>query len=161
MYCLKPPLDATRHNYYVWSSHKHAHTLILVQNTFYWPKALHSLFVFFNLVLIKCTYRGNIVYSWKFSPGENFRLFLPTSYSLANLYAMNFFTPIQSLKYSFQTRQHICFVMEFYNGGNLLFHIQRARKFNEDRTRFYGAEVTLAVGYLHELKIIYRGMKVQ
>ena len=41
-----------------------------------------------------------------------------------------------------------------------MFHIQRARKFDEDRARFYGAEVTLAVGYLHELKIIYRGIKV-
>ena len=50
--------------------------------------------------------------------------------------------------------------MEFYNGGDLLFHIQKAQKFDEDRARFYGAEVTLAVGYLHELKIIYRGMQV-
>jgi novel protein kinase C epsilon type len=52
-------------------------------------------------------------------------------------------------------------VTEFYNGGDLMFHIQRARKFDENRARFYGAEITLAVGYLHELKVLYRSIKVR
>ena len=41
-----------------------------------------------------------------------------------------------------------------------MFHIQELRKFSENMTRFYGAEITLAVGYLHDLKIIYRDVKV-
>ena len=49
---------------------------------------------------------------------------------------------------------------EFYNGGDLMFCIQRARKFDEDRARFYGAEITLAIAYLHELKILLRSLKV-
>ena len=71
-----------------------------------------------------------------------------------------FAIPMQSLKYSFQTRQHVCFVTECYNGGDLLFHIVRDRKFDEDKARFYGAEITLAIGYLHELKILLRSLKV-
>jgi serine/threonine protein kinase len=51
-------------------------------------------------------------------------------------------------------------VTEFYNGGDLMFHIQRVQRFDEDRARFYGAEITLAIGYLHELKILLRSVKV-
>ena len=67
---------------------------------------------------------------------------------------------MQSLKYSFQSHQRIYFVTEYYPGGDLMFHIQRVRKFDENRARFYGAELILALGYLHELKILYRDMKV-
>ena len=66
----------------------------------------------------------------------------------------------QSLKYSFQTAERLCFVMEYVNGGELFFHLSRERFFTEDRTRFYGAEIVSALGYLHEQGIIYRDLKV-
>jgi len=46
--------------------------------------------------------------------------------------------------------------MEYVNGGDLMFQIQRTRKFDEQRTRFYAAEVTLALMFLHRHGIIYR-----
>ena len=46
--------------------------------------------------------------------------------------------------------------MEYVNGGDLMFQIQRARKFDEPRVRFYSAEVTLALMFLHRNGIIYR-----
>lgn len=67
----------------------------------------------------------------------------------------------QSLKYSFQTADRLCFVMEYVNGGELFFHLSRERVFSEERTRFYGAEIISALGYLHEEGIIYRDLKVQ
>ncbi|CAA9999249.1 unnamed protein product [Nesidiocoris tenuis] len=65
-----------------------------------------------------------------------------------------------SLKCSFQTVDRLCFVMEYVNGGELFFHLSRERVFTEDRTRFYGAEIISALGYLHEQGIIYRDLKV-
>lgn len=50
--------------------------------------------------------------------------------------------------------------MEYVNGGELFFHLSRERVFSEDRTRFYGAEIISALGYLHEEGIIYRDLKV-
>lgn len=37
-----------------------------------------------------------------------------------------------------------------------MFQIQRSRKFDENRARFYSAEVTLALMFLHKNGIIYR-----
>lgn len=52
-----------------------------------------------------------------------------------------------SLKYSFQTVDRLCFVMQYVNGGELFFHLSRERVFSEDRTRFYGAEIISALGF--------------
>ena len=36
------------------------------------------------------------------------------------------------------------------NGGDLMFHMQRQRKLPEEHARFYSAEITLALHFLHE-----------
>ena len=46
--------------------------------------------------------------------------------------------------------------MEYVGGGDLMFQIQGARKFDEPRSRFYSAEVALALMFLHRNGIIYR-----
>ncbi|KAL8565685.1 hypothetical protein ACOMHN_056184 [Nucella lapillus] len=68
---------------------------------------------------------------------------------------------LTQLKYSFQTPDRLCFVMEYVNGGELFFHLSRERVFSEDRTRFYGAEIISALGYLHENNIVYRDLKLE
>lgn len=60
------------------------------------------------------------------------------------------------LRYSFQTPEKLYFVLDYVNGGELFFHLQRERRFLEPRARFYAAEVASAIGYLHSLNIIYR-----
>jgi len=47
-------------------------------------------------------------------------------------------------------------VMEYISGGDLMFQIQHARRFDEPRTRFYAAEVTLALMFLHRHGVVYR-----
>lgn len=47
----------------------------------------------------------------------------------------------------------------YVNGGELFHHLQREQKFNEERSRFYAAELLLALEHLHSLNIIYRDLK--
>uniref|UniRef100_A0AAY5KYI6 Serum/glucocorticoid regulated kinase 2a n=1 Tax=Esox lucius TaxID=8010 RepID=A0AAY5KYI6_ESOLU len=63
------------------------------------------------------------------------------------------------LHYSFQTPEKLYFVLDYVNGGELFFHLQRERCFLEPRARFYAAEVASAIGYLHSLNIVYRDLK--
>lgn len=63
------------------------------------------------------------------------------------------------LHYSFQTAKKLYFVLDYVNGGELFFHLQRERTFDEPRAKFYSAEITSAIGYLHEINIIYRDLK--
>jgi len=53
----------------------------------------------------------------------------------------------------------IYFIMEFVQGGELFKHLSDARRFNEDRVKFYTAQIALALGYLHKSKILYRDLK--
>lgn len=63
------------------------------------------------------------------------------------------------LHYSFQTSTKLYFVLDYINGGEIFYHLQRERIFDESRTKFYGAEITLALGYLHSQDIVYRDLK--
>ena len=55
----------------------------------------------------------------------------------------------------FQTTEHVCFVMEYACGGDLMMHIHQDI-FTEPRATFYAACVVLGLQYLHDNKIIYR-----
>lgn len=59
----------------------------------------------------------------------------------------------------FQTPEHVCFVMEYANGGDLMMHIHQ-EVFNENRACFYAACVVLGLQFLHDHKIIYRDLKL-
>lgn len=66
-----------------------------------------------------------------------------------------------ALKYAFRDGDRLCFVMEFAGGGELFYHLSQERKFTEEKTKFYGAEIVAALGYLHDHEIIYRDLKLE
>jgi novel protein kinase C epsilon type len=46
--------------------------------------------------------------------------------------------------------------MEYASGGSLLDQLQQARVFTEETAKFYAAEITLALEYLHKHGILHR-----
>ncbi|KAM6967479.1 serine/threonine-protein kinase Sgk2b [Aplochiton taeniatus] len=63
------------------------------------------------------------------------------------------------LHFSFQTTDTLYFVLDYVNGGELFYHLQREGSFCEPRARFYAAEMASALGYLHSLNVVYRDLK--
>jgi serine/threonine protein kinase len=66
---------------------------------------------------------------------------------------------IMGLQYAFQDAERLYLIMEFVNGGELFEHLKTARKFDEERAKFYAAEIILALEYLHKNGVIYRDVK--
>jgi len=66
---------------------------------------------------------------------------------------------IVGMNMAFQSRDKLYFVLDYCAGGELFFHLGKLGKFTESRSRFYAAEIMLAICYVHSLDIIYRDLK--
>jgi len=64
-----------------------------------------------------------------------------------------------NLHYAFQSADKLYFVMDFINGGELFYLLQKEGNFTEDRSRFYSAEIASGLQYLHANGVIYRDLK--
>lgn len=63
------------------------------------------------------------------------------------------------MKFSFTSPTKLYLVLDYIAGGELFFHLQNEVRFSAERVRFYVAELSLALGYLHGLDIVYRDLK--
>lgn len=66
---------------------------------------------------------------------------------------------IVKLHYAFQTEAKLFFVLDYAAGGELFYHLSRMKKFTEPMTRFYAAEIALALDALHSHDVVYRDLK--
>ncbi|KAK7560828.1 kinase-like domain-containing protein [Phyllosticta paracitricarpa] len=60
---------------------------------------------------------------------------------------------------TFQDSKNLYMVMDFVEGGELFSLLRKSQRFPNPVAKFYAAEVTLALDYLHSLNIIYRDLK--
>lgn len=60
-----------------------------------------------------------------------------------------------------EDEKKILIFMEFVSGGDLFFHTSKEMIFNEERIKFYAAELFLIINHLHKLNIIYRDLKLE
>lgn len=66
---------------------------------------------------------------------------------------------VVSLYCSFETKRHLCLVMEYVEGGDLSTLLKNMGPLPVDLARFYFAETVLAVEYLHSYSIVHRDLK--
>ena len=59
----------------------------------------------------------------------------------------------------FETKRSLWYVMEYMEGGTLRSLLSRHKEFSEHKTRFYAAEIILAVDFLHKCGIVHRDIK--
>merc|ERR1719262_2182949 len=112
-------------------------------------------------MLVKCDKAGGKTFAMKMLRKENVVKRNQVEHTRAerNVLEASQHPFIVNLEFAFQTPSKLYFVLEFCTGGELFFHLSRAKRFSEDRARFYACEIILAIGHLHSMDIIYRDMK--
>jgi len=60
---------------------------------------------------------------------------------------------------SFQDDNNLFMLMEYIIGGELFSQLRKVGRFSNDTSRFYAAEIVLALEYLHSKNIVYRDLK--
>mmetsp|Transcript_3181 Transcript_3181/g.9693 ORF Transcript_3181/g.9693 Transcript_3181/m.9693 type:complete len:466 (+) Transcript_3181:97-1494(+) len=63
------------------------------------------------------------------------------------------------LNYAFQDEKSLFLIMDFLPGGDFMSHLMNRDTLTEEETRFYAAEMIIAIDFIHRLGYIHRDIK--
>lgn len=66
---------------------------------------------------------------------------------------------IVNMHYAFQDRENLFVVLDLLEGGDLRYHLSRLKKFTEEQTKFFVANLVVGLEYIHNQGIIHRDIK--
>lgn len=66
---------------------------------------------------------------------------------------------IVNMVYSFKDNANLYMALEYVNGGEMFTYLRRVGRFSESQSRFYAAQLTLVLEYLHSINVVYRDLK--
>ncbi|CAD8136150.1 unnamed protein product [Paramecium pentaurelia] len=66
---------------------------------------------------------------------------------------------ICQLECAFESRNWVCFGMEYCPGGELFNQLRKVKRMTEEQAKLYFIEVCIAIGFIHCQNILYRDLK--
>ena len=115
---------------------------------------------FGKVILVKCKY-NNQIYAMKVLKKEYVKKRKQEDHTKTERKILEKISHpfIVSLFFAFQDENKLYLITEFMQGGELFYHLHREKFFSIDRTKFYAAEIVLALEHLHRNNCIYRDLK--
>ncbi|CAH1785990.1 unnamed protein product [Owenia fusiformis] len=107
-----------------------------------------------EMFAIKALKKGDIVARDEVESLMSEKRIFEVANSIRHPFLVNLFACFQT-----QDHDHVCFVMEYACGGDLMMHIHND-VFSEPRSVFYAGCVVLGLQYLHTNSIVYRDLKL-
>eukprot|EP00477_Mikrocytos_mackini_P000383 GAHX01000408.1.p1 GENE.GAHX01000408.1~~GAHX01000408.1.p1 ORF type:complete len:673 (+),score=149.56 GAHX01000408.1:53-2071(+) len=68
---------------------------------------------------------------------------------------------IVGLNYALFDKNSLYFVLDLMVGGDLKYHLNKEEFFDEERAKFYAAEILLGLEHMHSKDIVYRDLKLE
>lgn len=66
---------------------------------------------------------------------------------------------VLNLRYAYQTEESLFLMLDLMTGGDLSFHLRKARHMENELACFYAASVLEGLAHLHSKRIVYRDLK--
>lgn len=63
------------------------------------------------------------------------------------------------MKLAFQDKENLYLVLEYMNGGDMRYHINRGVEYTEEETKFIACSIIYGLSAIHKANVIHRDLK--